>query len=77
VHGDQTFYHAEQTITTSSGFVGRGTEVGVLHDRIFVVNDVLTNPDSGERMTAHLVLVLDASGEMRVLRFALTCLGST
>src|SRR5918995_226022 len=42
-HGDQESHLFPQTITTSSGFVGRATEVGVLHERIFVVNVMLTN----------------------------------
>jgi hypothetical protein len=75
-HGDQELYHLTRTITTSSGFVGRGTEVGILHDRIFVINDLLTNDTTGERISVHFVGIHDASGEFRVFRFASECLGS-
>ena len=74
-HGDQELYHLARTITTSSGFFGRGTEVGILHDRIFVVNDLLTNDATGERMRVHLVGIHDASGEFRFFRAAIECLG--
>jgi hypothetical protein len=75
-HGGQNLYRLERTVTTSSGFSGRGVEVGVQHDRIVVVDDVLTNDVTGERIKAHLVLVEDAAGAVRVFRFELRCLGS-
>jgi hypothetical protein len=74
-HGDQENHHFAQTITTSSGFVGRGTEVGILHERIFVVNVMLTNNATGERIRAQLVGIHDASGDIRVFQGALECLG--
>jgi len=75
-HGDQENHHFAHTITTSSGFVGRGTEVGILHERIFVVNDLLTNDTTGERISVHFVGIHDAAGEFRVFRFASECLGA-
>jgi hypothetical protein len=76
-HGDQSLYRLERTVTTSSGFSGRGVEIGIQHDRIFVVNDVLTNDATGEQMTAHAVIVENASGGVRVFRLELRCLGSS
>ena len=75
-HGDQENHHFAQTITTSSGYIGRGTEVGILHERIFVVNAMLTNDATGERISLHFVGIHDASGEFRVFRFASECLGA-
>jgi hypothetical protein len=75
-HGDQENHHFARTVTTSDGFVGRGTEVGILHERIFVINDLLTNDTTGERISVHFVGIHDASGEFRVFRFASECLGA-
>jgi len=74
-HGDQENHHFAQMITTSSGFVGRGTEVGILHERIFVVNVMLTNDATGERIRGQLVGIHDASGDVRIFKGALECLG--
>jgi hypothetical protein len=54
--------HLQRTITTSSGFEGRGTETDVVNGHILklTLNDMLTN-DSDDRIRAHLVLVLDLS----------------
>src|SRR5215211_1408245 len=63
-------------ITTSSGFVGRGheTEVGP-NDEMFLLNDTLVNPETGERVHAQLIEVINpASGELQVLRQTLTCI---
>ena len=76
IHGDQSLYRLERTVTTSSGFSGRGVEIGIQHDRIFVLNDVLTNDATGERMRAHAVIVEDASGGVRVFQLEVRCLGS-
>ncbi len=73
VHGDQGHYRAIRTVTTSAGYVGRGTEVGIQHDRIVVINDMLTNRETGERMRAHFVFVASKSGDVRVERFILSC----
>jgi hypothetical protein len=52
----------QKTITTSSGFTGRGTDMFVDNGNIqrFTLNDMLTN-ESGDRIRAHLVLVVDLS----------------
>jgi hypothetical protein len=52
----------ERTVTTSSGFAGRGTDVFVDNGTTqkFTLNDMLTN-QSGARIRAHLVLVIDLS----------------
>lgn len=74
-HANGNTYHAPRTITTSSGYVGHGVEVSVDHERIFVINDVLANPN-GNRLRAHLVLVRDADFTMiRVEQFRLECIG--
>jgi len=54
--------HSQVTITTSSGFVGRGTETDVDNGNIatLTLNHMLTN-DSGDRIRAHLLLILDLS----------------
>ncbi len=73
-HGGNT-YHADRTIITSSGYVGHGIEVSVDHERIFVINDVLTRAD-GDRARAHVVIVWDADfTTVRVERFRLECIG--
>jgi hypothetical protein len=60
--------HATHTVTTSSGYVGRGVEIGVFHDAFFTANDMLYNPATGQRIHAHLVII----GE-RVADVSLTC----
>jgi hypothetical protein len=63
-------------ITTSSGFVGRGheTEVG-LNDEMFLLNDMLVNAETGQRIHAQLIEVVNpATGELQVLRQTLTCI---
>lgn len=58
--GGQVVIHLQKTITTSSGFEGRGTSTIVVNGNIrkFTLNDMLTHP-SGDRIRAHLVLVVD------------------
>ena len=73
-HTGGNTYHAERTITTSSGYLGRGVEVSVDHERIFVLNDVLARAN-GDRIRAHLVVVRDADWNARVERFRLVCIG--
>jgi hypothetical protein len=63
-------------ITTSSGFVGRGqeTEVGP-NDEMFLLNDMLVNAETGQRIHAQLIAVVNpATGELQVLRQTLTCI---
>lgn len=50
----------QRAITTSAGFQGRGTSTVVDNGNIlkFTLNDMLTHP-SGDRIRAHLVLVVD------------------
>jgi hypothetical protein len=52
----------DRTVTTSSGFTGRGTDVFVDNGTTqkFTLNDMLTN-ESGARIRAHLVFVIDLS----------------
>ena len=70
--------HAVHTITTSSGFVGRGEETSVFHDAIFVLNDILVNPETGERIRAqlHILSVGAPSDEPRVFLSRVECLGA-
>jgi hypothetical protein len=72
--GSGISHRLDQTITTTSGFAGRGVEVSIDHDRIFIVHAVLTNGDS-EHILAQVVLVHDGLGTLRVERFELTCVG--
>lgn len=63
-------------ITTSSGFVGRGveTEVGA-NDEMFLLNDMLVNPETGQRIHAQFIVVTNpATGELQVFRQTLTCI---
>ena len=75
-HGSRVVAHAERTITTSDGFVGRGTETFVENGRIimFRQTDIMTNA-SGDRFRANGVFVLDTSTDtVRVENFELNCL---
>ena len=72
--GQGISHNFDHTVTTSSGFAGAGIEVSIDHDRIFTIRDVLTNPDTGQKILAHLVLVHDASGTLRVEIFNLRCI---
>ncbi len=74
-HANGNTYHATRTITTSSGYVGHGVEVSVDHERIFVLNDVLANPN-GNRARAKIIVVSDSDfTTVRVERFRLECIG--
>jgi hypothetical protein len=72
--GQGISHNFDHTVTTSSGFAGAGIEVSIDHDRIFHVRDVLSNPVTGQKILAHLLVVHDASGTVRVERFTLTCI---
>jgi len=75
-HGSRVFLHGERTITTSDGFVGRGTDTFVDNGQIimFRQTDIVTNA-SGDRFRARSVFVLDISTDTaRVESFELTCL---
>ena len=77
-HGSRVVAHAHRTITTSDGFVGRGTDSFVDNGQVIVfrLTDILTNAATGDRFRARGVFVLDLSTDtVRVDRFALTCLG--
>ena len=76
-HGSRIVAHAHRTITTSDGFVGRGTDTFVDNGRVVAatLNDMLANA-SGDRFRARFVFVLDVStGTVRVDKGGLTCLG--
>ena len=48
------------TITTSSGFSGTSAaEISVFHEAFSIINDVLYNPATGQRIHAHVVLIDD------------------
>jgi hypothetical protein len=75
-HQHNTVAHGERTITTSSGFEGRGTHTTVVTGTMSkqVLNDILTHP-SGARIRAHLVLIFDLpSGELRLQQGAVRCI---
>jgi hypothetical protein len=76
-HDSRTVVHTERTITTSDGFVGRGTESIVFNGQVFVdrFTDIMTNA-SGDHFRARGLFILDVSTQaVRVERFELTCLG--
>jgi hypothetical protein len=67
--------HATHSISTSSGFVGRGSEVGVFHDNTFLANDILVNAATREHIHAQLIIVTNpATGDLQVFRQELTCI---
>lgn len=68
--------HGTHSISTSSGFVGRGEETAVFHDdKIFLSNDTLLNAETGQRIHAQLIVVANpATGELQVFRLTLTCI---
>ncbi len=61
-HKGKTIFRSERTITTRTGFEGRGTDLFVDNGQVmrFVRNDMLTH-ESGERIKAHFGLVVDLS----------------
>jgi hypothetical protein len=78
-HGSREVNIARRTITTSDGFVGRGTDTFVDNGQVimFRLTDILTNAATGDRFRAQNLFVLDLSTEtIRVERGGLTCLGS-
>jgi len=67
---DRVLVRSKRSITTSSGFTGRGTDTVVGNGEVvkLTLNDMLTHP-SGDRIRAHLVLVVDVStGTVRVMK---------
>jgi hypothetical protein len=73
-HENGNTYHASVAITTTSGYVGRGVEVSVDHERIFVINHVLTKSD-GDRMFAHVYIAVNDDGSLRADRARVECIG--
>ncbi len=68
----------QTTITTSSGFEGRGTDTFVDNGGIqkFSYDAMLANA-SGDRIRAHSILVVDLSaGTVQVFKITLTCVGT-
>jgi hypothetical protein len=77
-HGDRTVAKGVTTISTSSGYVGRGTSSFIENGNILMarLTDILTRAP-GDKIKAQSVFVLDIrSDTVRVDRFSLTCLGS-
>ena len=47
-------------ITTSSGFSGTSAaEISVFHEAFAILNDMLSNPETGQRIHVHAVLIDD------------------
>lgn len=76
--GGQVVVHFQRTITTSSGFEGRGTATNVVNGNILksTLNDMLTHP-SGDRIRAHLVLVIDLTSTPPTVRVRHGTFGGT
>jgi hypothetical protein len=74
-HGQSA--HGVATITTSSGFVGRGEETSVFDSATFVLNHMLVNSATGERIRAQLVFIGQEEGgsaeDARVFRSNVVC----
>jgi hypothetical protein len=76
--GERVIATAHRTITTSDGFEGHGVDSFVDNGQVakLTQTDILTNEATGQRIRAHVVLVLDlATDTFRVDRNELTCLG--
>ncbi len=76
-HDGRIVGHSERTITTSTGFVGHGTDTFVDNGQVVMgrLADIMTNA-SGDRFRARGVFVVDVSTEtLRFDKFELTCLG--
>jgi hypothetical protein len=75
--GGQVVGHAERTVTTSSGFEGRGTDTFVFNGQILkhTGNDLLRH-ESGDQIRARFTFVLDLStSTIRVDKGEVTCVG--
>jgi hypothetical protein len=78
VHEGRIVALGERTLSTSSGYLGRGTSSFVANGRVevFRFTDVLANA-SDDRIRATGLFVLDvASGTVRIDDFKLTCIGA-
>jgi hypothetical protein len=48
------------TITTSSGFSGTSAaEISVFHEAFSILNDMIYNPETGQRIRVHVVVIDD------------------
>jgi hypothetical protein len=77
VHGSRVLAPQQRTITTSNGFIGRGSGIFLMNGQTLLLraSDILEN-DAADRILAQFVLVIDlASDTLRVDKFELTCLG--
>ena len=77
VHDGRVTARGERTITTTTGFSGRGTSSFVMNGQVemFRFTDIVTN-DAGDRIRARGLFVLDVSNDtVRIDKFELTCLG--
>jgi hypothetical protein len=77
-HDDREVVRGVHTISTSDGFVGKGTETFVANGNVLVnrFTDMLSD-GSGARFRAQNIFVLDLRTDtVRMGRFRLTCLGS-
>lgn len=76
--GGRVVVRSQRTITTSSGFEGRGTDTFVDNGNIlkFTLNDMLTHP-SGDRIRAHLLLVIDLTTTPPTVRVMKGTFGGT
>ncbi|MFL5496504.1 MAG: hypothetical protein ACJ8DC_19115 [Gemmatimonadales bacterium] len=77
-HNGHVVVHERRTISTSDGFEGRGTDTFVDNGNIqkFTLNDMLTN-ESGDRIRAHLLLVIDLSTTPPTVRVMKGTFGGT
>jgi hypothetical protein len=77
-HDGRTVARGVRTLSTSSGYSGRGTTSFVLNDNVemFRGTDMLTD-GSGNRIRASAVFLFDRSSDaVRIDRFELTCVGA-
>ena len=75
--GDRIVAQGKSTLTTTAGYIGSGTRTFVDNGQnvVFRLIDRLTDED-GNRIRVRIVTIFDlTSGELRVDRFGITCVG--
>jgi hypothetical protein len=81
IYGHGASAHGVATIATSSGFVGRGEETSVFDGGHFVLNHMLVNPETGQRIRAQLIFIGEPGGgppeEAHVFRSRVECVGAS
>jgi hypothetical protein len=80
IHNGKLVRHANRTITTETGYIGRGTEQWVDNGQVFKFsqNDMLVN-DAGDRIRAHWVYIMNFATDppsLKVDNLTVICVGN-